>query len=1263
MQSLLGPAESSLPASATAGTREASKLEPSRNSVGSTEESRNRSEEPATRNYRLPIAMVQSLQVAMGNAALAKILGQQSAAKGQPAQTKGPPKPAALGSAQARERPAAIAGQATDLTGPSAGGTDTGTTVGSGPAGRLEPPAPPLRTRPRDDPGFTALTGAAKEAAAGHAQHGSGQKKAVEAQGAAESPSDDLAAQAKTSKLETMKAKGVGTFDTASFTAALEKAIEAKTPKNLEEADEFADSGKVGEVSTQVSGFVAKNTSAASSGLDQATAAPPDPSKSVPKAVTPMADEIAHAVPFPGSPAAGTPKSAPANQTNLSAGPNQLDQTMAEADVTERQLAESNEPAFAAALQAKQSAGQHAATGPAAFREAEGKLLTEAKGEADSKVLSALAGMKEAKTSTITNVNATKHQTKGADEARRAEISNRVNQLFGSAEADVKRILDGLNTKADTLFAAGEKQARVNFEQSIGTKMSDYKKARYSGLLGKGRWAKDKLFGMPSTVNKFYTSSRTTYLAEMRKVITQVASVVTSELNAAQARIAQGRTEISNYTASLPKALQRIGAEAGNAVDQRFSQLESDVHSKEGELIDSLATQYSDLRNSLDDRIESMQAENKGLVDKAVDAIGAVINTVRNLANLLKNAFARAAGAVGSIIKKPIEFLGNLVSGVKGGILRFRDNILTHLRKGLMSWLFGTLAKAGITLPDSFDIKGVISLLADLFGLTWSNIRTRLVKAVGERAVGVLEKTVNIFSTLATQGPAGLWQMLMEKIGDVKEMIVERAKEFVLERVIMSGVTWLIGLLNPAAAFIKACKAIYDIVSFFVQNASKISSFVNTVLDSASDIAKGAVGGVSEKIEKVLGDGIPLVIGFLANLLGIGGLGKKIREIVETLQKPVTKAIDAVIKTGLKIAGPVIRSINKVSGKVKSTLDRGKAWAKERIDQGKAWATGKVTAAKGWAQEKRDRGVAFFRGLFKKPFAVAGKPHTLYANASEKGVTFLAASKKASLAEHLQAANTLAIAKGKKGVGDEALNAIARSGSLQTKLANNRDPKKLQDAVTELAVVVRGVWERIGYHGDLETHWEDNGKVGKLGEVGPHGQQGSRGYADKNRQEKDRLESEHVIPRAWILSFVAQLFGSGLGERADKKLYNKMTTIMLYVGAADRKTEKKAVADNVAGPKVKALLQGSGRAKDPEAVASVVRQRFDGPMASRIRLTKQARDAEHKANQRTGSPEPSDAAIEKAAIMQLLDVIKFLSTESLDEDAGEEASAKKKASK
>ncbi len=59
----------------------------------------------------------------------------------------------------------------------------------------------------------------------------------------------------------------------------------------------------------------------------------------------------------------------------------------------------------------------------------------------------------------------------------------------------------------------------------------------------------------------------------------------------------------------------------------------------------------------------------------------------------------------------------------------------------------------------------------------------------------------------------------------------------------VAGITWLVSLFNPAGAFIKACKAIYDVIMFFIERGSQIMALVNAVLNSVSAIASGSVGG------------------------------------------------------------------------------------------------------------------------------------------------------------------------------------------------------------------------------------------------------------------------------------------------------------------------------------------------------------------------------------------------------------------------------------
>ncbi|MFE5409437.1 hypothetical protein [Microbacterium sp. NPDC056569] len=815
----------------------------------------------------------------------------------------------------------------------------------------LLPPVPPPGVKPAQDPAFGAVTTNVKGFAAAKRDHPPAASKAKEAQDAALAPSDDVAGQAKAAKADTMDAQQPGSFDKKAFIAAVKTAIEAKSPKTLKEADDYAESGKAGEVKGEVKGLVTQGKEGSTRDIEVATEAPPDSSKAVVKPVTPMAPESAGQA--PPIPAVGAvPKPAPPEQVNLEAGKHEVGQEMSDANITDEQLAKSGEPEFQSALADKKTAAAHADTAPAEYRAQEQAAIAQSKEQATATSAAGVQGMQGTKVAALARLVADKGKAKSKDEQKRAEVTTRIQSIFAATEADVKKILDGIDPKVDAEFEQGEAKAKASFESYVTAKMSAYKKDRYGGWLGGLRWAKDKLFGMPDKVNEFYVAGRELYLKQMDGVISRVADIVGGDLVAAKQRIAKGRSEIATYVKSLPKDLQKVGSDAAGEIGDRFDQLESDVDDKQNQVVETLATKYVEARKGLDERIEALQAENRGLVDKAIGAIKAVINTIRQLASMLANVLARAASVIGDIIGDPVGFLGNLISGIKGGIDRFFTNITTHLKKGLLGWLFGQLGDTGIEIPDTFDLKGVVKLLASIFGLTWANIRNRLVLQIGEKAMAAVEKGVEVFQIMKDQGVAGLWDKLVEKIGDIKAMIMDQLEDFVVTRIITAGITWLISLLNPAAAFIKACKLIYDVVMFFVNNAERIAQFVNTVIDGVVDIAKGNVSAVVAKIESALGQMVPILIGFIASVLGIGGIGEKIRSIIQSIQKPINKALDFLIKTGLKLAGPIIRGVKGITTKVKAKVAAGKAWVKGKVEAGKAWASEKAAKGRAWVRGK-----------------------------------------------------------------------------------------------------------------------------------------------------------------------------------------------------------------------------------------------------------------------------------------------------------------------
>lgn len=801
------------------------------------------------------------------------------------------------------------------------------------------PPPPPAPKSPENDAKFQQIKGKAKQAAGQEKSHPSPQSKAAEAQNAAKGPSNDVSSQAAATQVGKMGEQQPGTFNKAAFIAALNQAIQALTPQTQEQVADFKKSGKAGELKEQVNTVVGQNKDGARKDIQDNTKAAPDSSQAKPKEVSPMQPEKAGETPGAIGAANAMPQPKSAAETSLASGPCEVDSKMEAAKVTDEQLQKSNEPEFNKALESKSQLQENAKTAPQQFREQEQGVLNQARTDSEAKATQTLGGMHDNRANVLTQVDANKETAKTGDEAKRAEVSTNIENIYNKTKEEVTGILDALDAKVNDAFDNGEKAARAAFENLVETETKAFNDKRYSGLLGWGQWVIDKFTSPPPELNAIYQRGRNQYLKQMNGVIDRVADVVGGELNRAKARIGQGLQEVKKYVASLPKDLREVGEEAQEKIKDKFDELEQNVENKQNDLVDSLAQKYVEARNSVDERIAKMQEENKGLLDRAKDAVGGVIETIINLKNMLTGVLSKAAGVIEKIIKDPIGFLSNLVSAVGQGLKNFGVNIAKHLQQGLMGWLFGALGQAGIQMPETLDFKGILSLVLQVMGLTYQNIRMRAVKIVGEKTVSRIEQVASFFKMLISEGPIGIWKHIQEFISNLPDLIMNGIKDFLINKVIMAGLTWIISLLNPASAFIKACKAIYDIVIFFVERGSQIMELVNAVLDSISAIANGSLGGAAAMVENALAKALPVAISFLASLLGLGGISEKIKKIIQSVQKPVNSAIDFVIKKTVngfkKLSGKFKKGTDWVKGKAKGISDKikGKDRSPEKKDE------------------------------------------------------------------------------------------------------------------------------------------------------------------------------------------------------------------------------------------------------------------------------------------------------------------------------------------
>ena len=190
-----------------------------------------------------------------------------------------------------------------------------------------------------------------------------------------------------------------------------------------------------------------------------------------------------------------------------------------------------------------------------------------------------------------------------------------------------------------------------------------------------------------------------------------------------------------------------------------------------------------------------------------------------------------------------------------------------------------------------------------------------------------MEKGSDIFKILQKDGLEGIWEYIQEQFTDLKESVIGEIKNMVITQVITAGIKWVIGLLNPASAFVKAAMTIYDIVMFFVNRGSQIIELVKAVTESIKAIASGSVGAVAKAIEGALAKSVPVLIGFLASLLGIGGLVGKVQNIIKKIRKRIDKAIDKLLLKAKKAAKKLLRKtgLSKKGKFIKKDKDAGLA--------------------------------------------------------------------------------------------------------------------------------------------------------------------------------------------------------------------------------------------------------------------------------------------------------------------------------------------------
>ncbi len=282
-------------------------------------------------------------------------------------------------------------------------------------------------------------------------------------------------------------------------------------------------------------------------------------------------------------------------------------------------------------------------------------------------------------------------------------------------------------------------------------------------------------------------------------------------------------------------------------------------------------------------------------------AARAMLEGALNLAGIAPAEFYGFVGSamdtIKAIIKAPGKFIKNLIGAVSKGFTQFKDNFVTHLMAGIVKWLTGQMGDAGLKMPDKWDAKGIFDLVLQIMGLTKKKILAKVEKKVGKENMKRLKFVWGFIEAAIKGGMAGLWEHTKEQIGNLWDMVIDGIKGFLMEKIVKAAVTKIASLFSPVGAIVQALLTAYNLYKFIKEQAAKIMALLKAIVASIQAIVEGKIGPAANWIEGVLAKGVPIVISLLANLLGLGGIGKKVKEIIGKFQAKIDKALDKLIDT------------------------------------------------------------------------------------------------------------------------------------------------------------------------------------------------------------------------------------------------------------------------------------------------------------------------------------------------------------------------------
>ncbi|MGC4174836.1 hypothetical protein [Demequina sp.] len=763
-----------------------------------------------------------------------------------------------------------------------------------------------------------AVAGGAGGAASAARDLPTADENTADARGAVTEPASETAARAREEVAAELGEVPPPSPEIVELTERIRTAIRENRPEDEDELIATDPTQQAQNAGATITGSVETQSNEVAGAYD-AMASPPSGSPAL--TPTPVAAPDASSPGMGVDAASAAPDPIPDENISLDADVAATDQRIADSGIETRVTAEIPDGPFQATRDARGELGELAARTPEEIRAEEQTAIDTAQADMANLQLQAVAAMRAARGRTVGETTGASGAMTGTEEVTRDNVSQRAQGIYDQAQRDVEALLTPLSRTAMARWDAELARHSREFHDALDA-VQRWIDDRHSGVIGTLVAIGDYVAGLPGWVIDEYNRAERQFGDGVCDTLLSISSDVNAVIASAQGIIRQARDDINGLFDQMEAEFPEFVATERARFAGMLDGLATRVTEAQTSFVRDVSTRAITAVNEAHATVQAKREEAGGLIGRVVAAIAefiddpvrAIINGLLRLVGIPPGAFwsliAQIEQVISDIADNPENFINNLQAGVKQGFSQFFDNFGTHLIGAFWNWLFSSL-KTPIPMPSSFDPLSLVTFALQLMGITWPNVREILVRHLGPEAVELLEIAWQIISTLISQGPQGLVNMIKEQLSpeNIVGMILDAAIDFIVEKLIVKAAEYIFSLLNPAGAVAQAIMLIYRVCSWIFRNAARIFAFVQAVVGGIANVIAGNIGGLAAVVERALASMLVVVIDLFMGLLGLGDLPDEVAGVIQRMQAYVLGVIDTIVGFLVTQARALLRRI------------------------------------------------------------------------------------------------------------------------------------------------------------------------------------------------------------------------------------------------------------------------------------------------------------------------------------------------------------------